>query len=242
MNNVEIARANLLTYDASTQNFVRSLLEQFDRRGSLSPRQLACIDRIVTRAPRAAGASATAPVFAQAGIDTMYGWLRGAQTNGLRRVRVSYPAVIGRSEALSFSLPSATSRYAGQTVVFVKVDGNYAGRLQNGAFHASRDVTVTPATLARIEAIIVDPLAAAVASGHASGACCFCSRQLDDPRSVAHGYGPICAGHYNLPWDANRDAARAANVAAAFNAETRFVPVAQRASLPINPFSAGEDL
>jgi len=59
-------------------------------------------------------------------------------------------------------------------------------------------------------------LAAAVASGHASGACCFCSRQLDDPRSVAHGYGPICAGHYGLPWDAARDAARAANVASAF--------------------------
>lgn len=236
MTNVEIARANLSTYDASTQNFVRSLLAQYDARGSLSPRQLACIDRIVARP--AGQTTRVAPTFAQAGIDTMFAWLRGAQQNGLRRVRVSYPGAV----KISFSLPSATSRYAGQTVVFVKIDDAYAGRLQNGVFHASREINVTAAVLARIAEIIVDPLAAAVASGHASGACCFCSRQLDDPRSVAHGYGPICAGHYNLPWDANRDAARAANVAAAFTPETRFVPVAQRATMPVNPFSAGEDL
>jgi len=25
-------------------------------------------------------------------------------------------------------------------------------------------------------------------------------RGLDDERSVSVGYGPVCAGHYGLPW------------------------------------------
>ena len=30
--------------------------------------------------------------------------------------------------------------------------------------------------------------------------CCFCGLELTNTSSVYHGYGPICAGHYGLPW------------------------------------------
>jgi len=36
--------------------------------------------------------------------------------------------------------------------------------------------------------------------GKTTGNCCFCGIELTDPRSLAAGYGPICAGNYNLPW------------------------------------------
>lgn len=32
------------------------------------------------------------------------------------------------------------------------------------------------------------------------GQCVFCSRLLTDERSVAVGYGPVCASHNGLPW------------------------------------------
>jgi hypothetical protein len=32
------------------------------------------------------------------------------------------------------------------------------------------------------------------------GRCCFCNLHLTDPRSTSMGYGPICAGKYQLPW------------------------------------------
>jgi hypothetical protein len=35
--------------------------------------------------------------------------------------------------------------------------------------------------------------------GLAFGNCCFCSRELTDPKSVRVGYGPVCADHYGLP-------------------------------------------
>ena len=45
-----------------------------------------------------------------------------------------------------------------------------------------------------------EPAKYAAAHGHATGACCFCSKKLTDPKSLAVGYGPTCADHYGLPW------------------------------------------
>jgi len=36
--------------------------------------------------------------------------------------------------------------------------------------------------------------------GRLWGSCVFCSRMLTDERSVAVGYGPVCAEHNGLPW------------------------------------------
>lgn len=45
-----------------------------------------------------------------------------------------------------------------------------------------------------------DPVEFASLYGHRTGACCFCGRHLETAESVTVGYGPICAGHYGLPW------------------------------------------
>lgn len=40
----------------------------------------------------------------------------------------------------------------------------------------------------------------AAAFGHDHGSCVFCARDLNDPVSVEHGYGPVCAENFGLPW------------------------------------------
>jgi len=40
----------------------------------------------------------------------------------------------------------------------------------------------------------------ASAFGRLWGSCVFCSRLLTDERSIAVGYGPVCADHNGLPW------------------------------------------
>ena len=60
-----------------------------------------------------------------------------------------------------------------------------------------------------IEALIAfdeDTAGSASAYGHRTGACCFCRRLLTDGRSVAQGYGPICAEKFGLPWGDERAA------------------------------------
>jgi hypothetical protein len=39
-----------------------------------------------------------------------------------------------------------------------------------------------------------------ISTGHATSTCSFCQRLLSDERSLAMGYGPICAQNFGLPW------------------------------------------
>ncbi len=45
-----------------------------------------------------------------------------------------------------------------------------------------------------------NPKKVAILHGQLTGNCCFCSLVLSDPKSLKLGYGPICAGHYRLPY------------------------------------------
>jgi hypothetical protein len=48
------------------------------------------------------------------------------------------------------------------------------------------------------------PAEVAAEYGRLNGACCFCSLKLEDERSVAVGYGPVCAKNWGLPWGAEK--------------------------------------
>lgn len=56
------------------------------------------------------------------------------------------------------------------------------------------------ATVNGIQALVFDPVTAASVNGRARVNCCFCGRTLDNYASKTAGYGPDCAGNYNLPW------------------------------------------
>lgn len=45
-----------------------------------------------------------------------------------------------------------------------------------------------------------NPAGLVSAYGKLTGRCCFCMGRLTDERSVASGYGKICAQNYGLPW------------------------------------------
>lgn len=83
--------------------------------------------------------------------------------------------------------------------------GTWYGRVEmNGELMASRHMN--PAVRQLIQELSENPVAAAQRYAHLTGNCCFCNRQLDDERSTSAGYGPVCAGHYGLPWG-DREAA-----------------------------------
>lgn len=47
-----------------------------------------------------------------------------------------------------------------------------------------------------LDALLADPLAAAVEYGHHTGSCCVCGRTLTDPKSIEAGIGPICGAKF----------------------------------------------
>ena len=86
------------------------------------------------------------------------------------------------------------------------VQGPYfLGRIHlDGRFEPSRVLASRPETGAALVNALQDlasnPESVARSYGHATGCCCFCAKPLEDQRSTEVGYGPICAGKYNLPW------------------------------------------
>jgi hypothetical protein len=63
---------------------------------------------------------------------------------------------------------------------------------------------MTPSIKALIFALGDDPTRVAESYGRLTGQCCFCGRPLADGRSVAVGYGPICADKFGLQWGENQ--------------------------------------
>ena len=56
-----------------------------------------------------------------------------------------------------------------------------------------------------IKWVEANPTEAAKVSGKLTNQCCFCNRALTDERSVIHGYGPVCAQNFGLPWDISKE-------------------------------------
>ena len=80
--------------------------------------------------------------------------------------------------------------------------GRWFGRIRPDGTLAPTKTPLTPAHMELLDAFAADPAGVAADLGKATGACCFCSRALEDQRSLEVGYGPVCATNYGLPWGA----------------------------------------
>lgn len=113
----------------------------------------------------------------------------------------------GSAGTLRLSVAGAKAREPGTINVTTEgsfEDRTWFGRIAlDGRFMASATTRQSPhlgAIMGALRAFATDPAKVAAAYGRRTGHCCFCKRELTDGRSVAVGYGPICAGHYDLPW------------------------------------------
>ncbi len=88
------------------------------------------------------------------------------------------------------------------------------GRIAVGSSTITLRDDVAPEVALAVAAVAADPVAAIVQHGHLTGKCSFCSRPLTDGGSIAHGYGPICAERYGLPWNSESNRALRKQVAA----------------------------
>lgn len=78
----------------------------------------------------------------------------------------------------------------------------YFGKLwQNGDVELYRDgKTIQVELLTLLEEFAKDPAGVSAKYGKMTRNCCYCSKTLDTPESLAVGYGPVCAKHFGLPW------------------------------------------
>ena len=128
---------------------------------------------------------------------------------GIAQSRLKHPKIRlqlpdGRPVCLSVAGPGSRSPGSINVTDGGRFGANvWYGRVApDGTWDAStrtdRDTAVALAVL--LTELAGKPAQVAARYGRQTGSCCFCALPLTDKRSVAVGYGPVCADKYSLPW------------------------------------------
>lgn len=196
---VKELKSKLDSLKPGDRKFASSLIQSFESKGSLSPKQAPWIGTLLERAE-----NTSEPVVANVG--SMEGLVkifkRAAE-------HIKYPKIVltlasGFPVMLKLAGPRAKtpgSVYVTNGGQFGSPDNRWYGRVSpQGEWEQGSPVPELADVGKLLEAMSSDPAGTAAAYGHLTGNCCFCRRKLEDERSVSVGYGRICAGHYGLPW------------------------------------------
>jgi len=174
-------------------DFAASLLDQSQRKRGLSSKQLAWVHKLAHDFTNRQDKTADL-----GGSFEKISALFMAAKEHLKFPKVRLQTSTGRNIVLK--LAGNRSRYTGDIHVCDEDEGYY-GRIQ--AKDGSLVTRNTPEDVVQILRIFAEaPAETAAAYGRLLGNCCFCGRPLEDEKSTAVGYGPVCAKHYRLPWGA----------------------------------------
>lgn len=164
--------------------FAGSLLADFAKYGQLTGPQVESAYKVLAKidAGRAASAEKAATVSGEVDVSKVKAMFDRAAAKGLKR-----PSFV--CEGIVLSRAPDTGKNPG--AIYVKVAGEYAGKILDGRFAAVG--SAPQGTVDLIGKVAADPLGEAIRYGRLTGACACCGRQLTDPESVERGIGPICA-------------------------------------------------
>jgi hypothetical protein len=180
---------------AKDQDFANSLINQSQKR-ELSERQMYWVAVLIDRAlPK------TDLISTDVSVSGIVELLR--RNNNAKRPKIRF--FIGETEFI-LSVAGSQARVPGS--INVVSTGQWYGRIHtDGRYEPSqKSIEGEPhaVIISALNLIAQDPAKAAAEYGKKTGRCCFCFLGLDDPRSLEVGYGPVCAKHYKLPWNATK--------------------------------------
>lgn len=172
------------------ENFAIDLISTFINSGALSAKQWDWVEKLNERVE---------------GVKPLYGDFSAIQVAfHLAGEHIKFPKVRllteeGRYVQLNF--------YPETKTIKVFVDGwqghgyrKFAGTIEDNMVKPYSRDRLTDDVYAAIETLANDPIGASKAFALKLGVCIYCGHRLSDDTSKHHGYGPICAKHYGLPY------------------------------------------
>jgi hypothetical protein len=186
---MNVAELNWLMANAPRSSFAKSLLDQIDRRGELSDKQIAVVTRIISEQDE--------PKAQPLDFSNIVVFFDRAIAKGAKKpvIRTSIDGNLFR-----FSLAPVHGKNAGCIYVKLMADHEwlYQGKIDaQGRFFPIRETSKD--NIALLERANSDFSGSVSSYGHHTGSCGYCGLELKDPVSIALAYGPICADNYGLP-------------------------------------------
>lgn len=165
-------------------DFAMSLVAQYDRKCTLSEKQWAWVNKLITEQKER---NANRKDINLMNIVEMF--------NDVLAKGPSKPKVLFR--ALLFSVAPLHGKNAGWFYVKDAATKVYLGKISPTGEYRGKDQK----RLAPIGELSKDELKEAMVSeGKTTKVCCFCATIIKTKASLDAGYGPICAEKYDLPW------------------------------------------
>lgn len=179
-------------------DFASSLCAALERFGSLTPGQMAAIQRCMAKdVERNAARVVEQAKLAERAVEVNATKLEDAfkkASAALKRPKITLAKTTFKPAKADSKNPGAIYVTKKLSAVGEEYEGAYLGKVFGGKFFPSRDCS--PEQQAHVVEIMNDPKRAAESYGRLTGNCCICSRALVDPVSVANGIGPICAERF----------------------------------------------
>jgi len=212
-----VARLTVLVNDGKVcSSFARDLVAKSEKWG-LSEKQTDWVHVLLVQAERGP-VSRDVPRITMLGIRCL---LDHAAAQGLKTPSMFLETEDGLTVKVNRS--GENSKRPGMIYVSNGADWGSEDRLFYGSIDFDGAYTptqhVTPDVSDVLDRLNADPEGQARAYGKRTGNCCFCSSKLSDPRSVAVGYGEICAGRFDLPWGDERADEQELDLATPFDDE-----------------------
>lgn len=204
-----------LACKALKSKFATSLVEQLDRRGFLSSEQNFWLHKLAMQSVETTAPASSVKmenlrrIFDRASKKMKYPKVKFQASNSLEQAIHSFDDDC-ENQLLAdqtIFLYRAGERSKAPGVIHVTngakygdPDNKYFGKIDlEGNFIKAR--ACCDRVLNFLVSFDKDPASIGATYGRSSGNCCFCSRPITTEVSKNHGYGPICANRYQLPYD-----------------------------------------
>jgi len=168
-----------LTEISSWNSFASSLVEQYSKRGTLSDKQTGAAIAMLMKVKANKAQKADAPSIDLGNVVAMFSKAHEA----IKTPRFRFEDLV---------ISRAPDHGVNAGALYVKVNGDYAGKVKEGKWFGSQDI------LPKLQQISKDPLSSAVAYGRRTGTCACCGKELTVHESIERGIGPICAEKWGL--------------------------------------------
>lgn len=221
---------------ANDAKFASDLIRSFKKFGGLTPKQAPWIERLILRAqvlpanPAPVWPAVSAPVVpVEAPVAVNVGGFEGViALFNQAKAHLKFPKItlLCAGKQIKLAVLGQKSKNAGS--VNITDGGKYPYAIWYGRVSpegvltpsAKLDAEFLSALTTLLQEFSKNPARVAKEHGRLTGSCCFCNKTLglgEDKRSVAVGFGPVCADHYGLKkeWLAGAAKAEAAAEVAA---------------------------
>jgi len=178
----------------SDQKFARSLLEQYDRRQSLSVKQWPYVQSLYEKAVKPAPTQQDLPVTNIGAMGPLIELFDNAKRSGIKFPKIRFDH---EDHSIVLSLAGPNARFPG--TINVVCDEVWLGRVSRDGFYTNPRRTVEPINVKEVlTKLAADPLEEMKLYGRRTGNCCLCGRTLTNESSIEAGIGPICAGNWGV--------------------------------------------